>query len=220
MRARVSSLTSIVSMDNHRNNYTFRGRRLTRCTKKRERDIATKNGKPCNYLYVSRNDINWEPLFNLKKKILYYSQNNITTHFYDIEDVSNETSDPRTRNSDEQSNISSLSWKQLAVSLSLSRPRRRGLKRRKSGTTPYLHIKKAIRRTRLCKRRGRLRVPAGDEKNCEIRALINLLSGTADRRRRSGGEEEEGGEGRGKLWRDIRGVKLFKPRIKRGGTRI
>lgn len=34
-----------------------------------------------------------------------------------------------------------------------------GRKRRKSGTTPYLHIKKAIRRTRLCKRRGRLRVP-------------------------------------------------------------
>lgn len=62
-----------------------------------------------------------------------------------------------------------------------------GRKRRKSGTTPYLHIKKAIRRTRLCKRRGRLRVPTGDEKNCEIRALINLLSGTADRRRRSGG---------------------------------
>lgn len=66
-----------------------------------------------------------------------------------------------------------------------------GRKRRKSGTTPYLHIKKAIRRTRLCKRRGRLRVPARDEKNFEIRALINLLSGTADRRRRSGESSDE-----------------------------
>lgn len=82
-----------------------------------------------------------------------------------------------------------------------------GRKRRKSGTTPYLHIKKAIRRTRLCKRRRRLRVPAGDEKNSEIPALINLLSGTGQRRR-------------GRHWRDIRGVKLFKPRIKRGGMRI
>lgn len=44
---------------------------------------------------------------------------------------------------------------------------------------PYLHIKKAIRGTRLCKRRGWPRVPGGDEKNFEIRALINLLSGTA-----------------------------------------
>lgn len=53
-----------------------------------------------------------------------------------------------------------------------------GRKRRKSGTTPYLHIKKAIQRTCLCKRRGRPRVPTNDEKNSEIRALINLLSGT------------------------------------------
>lgn len=56
---------------------------------------------------------------------------------------------------------------------------RRGVNGVKAAPPPYLHIKKAIRGTRLCKRRGWPRVPTGDEKNFEIRALINLLSGTA-----------------------------------------
>lgn len=56
---------------------------------------------------------------------------------------------------------------------------RRGVNGVKAAPPPYLHIKKAIRRTRLCKRRGWPRVPTEDEKNFEIRALINLLSGTA-----------------------------------------
>lgn len=85
----------------------------------------------------------------------------------------------------------------LASLFSSRRRKERGRKRRKSCTTPYLHIKKAIRRTRLCKRRGWLRVPAGDEKNSEIRALINLLSGTADRRRRSEGARGRGGRTEG-----------------------
>lgn len=56
---------------------------------------------------------------------------------------------------------------------------RQGVNGVKAAPPPYLHIKKAIRGTRLCKRRGWPRVPTGDEKNFEIRALINLLSGTA-----------------------------------------
>lgn len=66
---------------------------------------------------------------------------------------------------------------------------RRGVNGVKAAPPPYLHIKKAIRGTRLCKRRGWPRVPTGDEKNFEIRALINLLSGTATTAVEGGSDE-------------------------------
>jgi len=66
---------------------------------------------------------------------------------------------------------------------------RRGVNGVKAAPPPYLHIKKAIQGTRLCKRRGWPRVPTGDEKNFEIRALINLLSGTATTAVEGGSDE-------------------------------
>lgn len=66
---------------------------------------------------------------------------------------------------------------------------RRGVNGVKAVPPPYLHIKKAIQGTRLCKRRGWPRVPTGDEKNFEIRALINLLSGTATTAVEGGSDE-------------------------------
>ena len=66
---------------------------------------------------------------------------------------------------------------------------RRGVNGVKAAPPPYLHIKKAIQGTRLCKRRGWPRVPTEDEKNFEIRALINLLSGTATTAVEGGSDE-------------------------------